>query len=62
MAYDTPLTSYENHVKALSILPIKYHSEATNLTTLELWLEKQLQIIFNRLANILAAEIKNKQK
>ena len=42
IAYDTPLTSYENHVKALSILPIKYHSEATNLTTLEQWLEKQL--------------------
>ena len=34
-------------------------SDATiNLTTLEQWLEKQLQIIFNPLANILAAEIK----
>ena len=32
-----------------------------NLTTLEQWLEKQLQIIFNSLANILAAEIENKQ-
>ena len=30
-----------------------------NLTFLEQWLEKQLQIIFNSLANILAAEIKN---
>ena len=33
-----------------------------NLTTLEQWLEKQLQIIFNSLANILAAEIENKMK
>ena len=33
-----------------------------NRTTLEQWLEKQLQIIFNHFANILAAEIKsNKQ-
>ena len=33
-----------------------------NLTTLEQWLEKQLQIIFNSLANILAAEIKNNKQ
>ena len=36
--------------------------EIINLTTLEQWLEKQLEIIFNPLANILAAKIKNKQK
>ena len=30
-----------------------------NLATLEQWFEKQLQITFNPLANILAAEIKN---
>ena len=30
-----------------------------NRTTLEQWLEKQLQIIFNHFANILAAEIKS---
>ena len=33
-----------------------------NLTTLEQWLEKQLQIIFNPLVNILAAEIKNNKQ
>ena len=32
-----------------------------NLTTLEQWLGKQLQIVFSPLANILAAEIKYKQ-
>ena len=32
------------------------------LTTLEQWLEKQLQIIFNPLANFLAAEIKNNKQ
>ena len=32
-----------------------------NLTTLEQWLEKRLQTIFNPLANILAAEIKQQQ-
>ena len=33
-----------------------------NLTTLEQRLEKQLQIIFNPLVNILAAEIKNNKQ
>ena len=33
-----------------------------NFTTSEQWLEKQLQIIFNLLANILAAEIKNNKQ
>ena len=33
-----------------------------NLTTLDQWLVKQLQIIFNPLANILAAEIKNNKQ
>ena len=32
-----------------------------NLTTLEQWLEKQLQISFTPLANILAAKVKNNQ-
>ena len=72
--YSTPLTSYENLVKPLAILPIKYQSDffkhtkdfnmldgTINLIFLEEWLEKQLQTIFNPLANILAAEIKNKQ-
>ena len=67
IGYDTPLTSHENLVKALSVLPMKYQSgffkhmkgfnmlEGTiNLTT--------LQIIFNRLANILAAGIKNNKQ
>ena len=75
IGYDTPLTSYENLIKALSVLPKKYQSEffkhikdfnmldgTINLTTLEQWLEKQLQIIFNPLANILAAEIKNNKQ
>ena len=75
IGYDTPLTLYENLVKALSVLPIKYQSEffkhtkdfnmldgTINLTTLEQWLEKQLQIIFNPLASILAAETKNNKK
>ena len=75
IGYDTPLASYENLVKALLILPIKHQSEffkhtkdfnmldgTINLTTLEQWLEKQLQIIFNPLANILAAEIKNNKQ
>ena len=72
IGYDTPLTLYENLVKALSVLPTKYQSEffkhtkdfnmlngTINLTTLEQWLEKQLQTIFNHLANFLA--VKNKQ-
>ena len=67
IGYDTPLTSHENLVKALSVLQMKYQSgffkhmkgfnmlEGTiNLTT--------LQIIFNRLANILAAGIKNNKQ
>ena len=67
IGYDIPLTSHENLVKALSVLPMKYQSgffkhmkgfnmlEGTiNLTT--------LQIIFNRLANILAAGIKNNKQ
>ena len=33
-----------------------------NLTTLEHGIEKQLQMIFNPLANILAAEIKNSKQ
>ena len=33
-----------------------------NLTTLEQWLEKHLQIIFNPLTNILAAAIKNNKQ
>ena len=33
-----------------------------NLTTLDQWLVKQLQIIFNPLANILAAKIKNNKQ
>ena len=53
IGYHTPLTLYENLVKALSVLPIKYQSEffkhtkdfnmldgTINLTTLEQWLEK----------------------
>ena len=73
--YDNPLTSSENLVKALSVLPIKYQSEffkhtkdfnmldgTINLTTLEQWLEKHLQIIFNPLTNILAAAIKNNKQ
>ena len=57
---------------SLSVLAIKYQSQffkhtkdfnmldgTINLTTLEQWLEKQLQIIFNPFANILAAQIKN---
>ena len=56
----------------MSVLAIKYQSQffkhtkdfnmldgTINLTTLEQWLEKQLQIIFNPFANILAAQIKN---
>ena len=72
IGYDTPLNWYKNLVKTLSVLPIKYQSEHTkdfnmldrtiNLTTLEQWLERQLQIIFNPLANILAAEIKNNKQ
>ena len=74
IGYNTPLTLYENLVKTLSFLPIKYQSEffkhtkgfnmldgTMNLATLEQWLEKQLQIICNPLANILAAEIKNQK-
>ena len=64
IGYDTPLTSYENLVKTLSVFPINDFNvldETINLTTLEQWLEKQLQIIFNPLANNLAAEIKNKK-
>ena len=33
-----------------------------NLTTLEQWLQKQLQIIFNPLENILAEELKNSKQ
>ena len=75
IGYGTPLTSYKNLVKALSVLAIKYQSQffkhtkdfnmldgTINLTTLEQWLEKQLQIIFNPFANILAAEIKNNKQ
>ena len=75
IGYDTPLTLYENLVKALLVLPIKYQSEflkhtkyfnmldgTINVTTLEQWLEKQLQIIFNPLASILAAETKNNKE
>ena len=55
--YDTPSSSYQNLVKALSVIPIKYQSEffkrtedfymldgTINLITLEQCLEKQLQI------------------
>ena len=75
IGYGTPLTSYDNLIKALSVSPIKYQSEffkqtkdfnmldgTINLTKLEQWLEKQLQIIFNPLANILAVEIKNNKQ
>ena len=64
IGYDTPLTSYENFVKALSVLPIKYQSEyfkqtkdfnmldgTINLKTLKQCLKKQLYMIFNLLAN-----------
>ena len=74
IGYDTPLTLYENLVKALSVLPIKYQSEffkhakdfnmldeIINITTLEQWLEKQLQITFNSLANTFSCRNK-KQK
>ena len=74
IGYDTPLTSYKNLVKALSVLPIKYQSEIfkrakdfntldeiINITTLEQWLEKRLQIIFNPLANTFSCRNK-KQK
>ena len=33
-----------------------------NLTTLEQWLEKQLQTIFNHLANFLAVKSKQNEK
>ena len=33
-----------------------------NLSSLEQWLEKQLPIVFNPLANILVAEIKNNKQ
>ena len=59
----------------MSVLPIKYQSESfkhtknfniidgtINLATLEQRLGKQLQIIFNPLVNILAAEIKNNKQ
>ena len=59
----------------MPVLPIKYQSEffkhtknfniidgTINLATLEQRLGKQLQIIFNPLANILAAEIKNNKQ
>ena len=73
IGYDKLLTN-ENLVKVLSVLPIKYQSEffkhtkdfnmldgTINLTTLGQQLEKQLQITFNPLANILAAKIKKQQ-
>ena len=35
---------------------------AINLTTLEQWLKKQLQISFTPLANILAVKVKNNKQ
>ena len=75
MAFIDRLRYSFNFVReALSVLLIKYQSQffkhtkdfnmldgIINLTTLEQWLEKQLQIFFNPLANILPVEIKNKQ-
>ena len=50
-------SKFFEHAKAFIML-----DGTINLTTLEQWLEKQLQISFTPLANILAAKVKNNKQ